>query len=175
MGNLGAASRMYQSAIDQHPHSAVPHCKYAMLLNSVGDSDYAVHHLQESARLDPSQGEVLKLLSSLMRQRGEEGGARDALTRAVSLLPNDAELAVELAESLMGLDGGREAQEGKHLTAQHVEEARLALESATRCECDIALSCRAATDASTDASTHSWQQLRCLDSALMVATSTRSW
>ncbi len=61
--------------------------------------DDAIARLEAELREDPNQVEGLRLLARAYAQRGDAAKARDRLTQAARLAPDDADLQVEAAES----------------------------------------------------------------------------
>lgn len=72
----------------------------------------AVARLEAELRRDPNQVEGLRLLGRAYLQQAQPAKARDAFARAARLVPDDADIAVEAAETRALADPGRRFDAG---------------------------------------------------------------
>lgn len=75
--------------------------EFAAQLIGSGHSDRAIEYLQIEADRDPGNGAVWKLLGTALHEEQFEPESVSALERARSLLPEDAEVAMALAQSCL--------------------------------------------------------------------------
>lgn len=92
-GDLASAEGHYRVALGEEPKASRTFKHLAMAHARAGSPEEALRVLEESARRWPEDGQVELMRAILLFVRGDRAGAESAYARAVSLRPDDEDLA----------------------------------------------------------------------------------
>ena len=124
-GEVDAAIRHYEAAIEAAPDLAMAHNNLAGLLAEQGKTEAAIEHYRRALEIQPDYALAHRNLAELLLDRGEIEEAIRHLREAVRVAPDDAELQDALARALAR--AGRPDEAHPHFVAhQRLQDERAA-------------------------------------------------
>jgi tetratricopeptide (TPR) repeat protein len=119
-GNAQQAVANYRQSCEQMPNNAIYHYKFAVALDTAGDTDGVRAQLELAVKLDPQLAPAQRKLGLLLARTGEADGAVEHFRLAVKAAPAWVDAWINLAAELA--------------VESHFPEAREALATALRIE-----------------------------------------
>jgi putative PEP-CTERM system TPR-repeat lipoprotein len=95
-GDYSKAIQYYQTAIEENPNSVLALNNYAWLL-AQENPDEALQFSSRAVELAPNNGAILDTHGWILHLSGDNREAKDVLTKALELLPDNAEIQEHLA------------------------------------------------------------------------------
>lgn len=101
--NADEAEKLYRRAIELAPDNFDAHLNFAALLQNQNRFSEALEEYRQAAIINPKAPEVSNNLGMLQRELGDLPQALDLFLNAFSLVPDNAEYALNVAETLIML------------------------------------------------------------------------